>query len=170
MARAASSKQVVSITNVQPTMLLMRRYGREFNKLVRDDVQQSVSPVVARGMSRALAGKNRQGAAVAGTFRVARDRFPAVRAFGARRVTSSKVPAGTIGFGANWGGGSRARTYVTRSRRGTPYTVTRRVTAQFGPFTRSPNDPMYGWVAANQQRVDALWQAALDRVYEEWVR
>src|SRR4051812_3754442 len=107
---APSHKAVVSITNVEPTILLMEHYGREFSRMVRDDVSTNVAPFVARIISSRAATSVRQGPAVAGTFRVVRDRFPAVRGFGATRVASTKVQAGFIGFGANWGGGARPRT------------------------------------------------------------
>lgn len=151
---APSHKAVVSITNVEPTILLMNKYGREFSGMVRTDVTEKVTPFVARVISAKAASSIRQGPAVAGTFKPVRDRLPAVRGFGATRVASTRVQAGHIGFGANWGGGARPRT------------------RQFGPWTGGGvNDRfIYSSIDANKAEIDELWQQALDRCYKAWNR
>lgn len=172
MARAPSSKGVVSISNVAPTVLLMKKYGSKFNAMVRDDVQRNVAPMVVTKVSARARSAGRQGPAVAGTFKATRDRFPAFRGFGATRVTSGKVPAGNLGFGANWGAGDRTRTYVTRSPLGRPYRVTRHTTRQFGPWTGGGSGDrfIYSTIAAHQKAIEEEWQNALDRVYKDWNR
>jgi hypothetical protein len=171
MARAATSRTFVSITNVEPTMLLMRSWGREFTAHVRDEVQTNVSPFVAARVNQAAAGSTEQARPVAGTFRAVRDRLPAIRGFGARRVTSTGARASDIGFGANFGGGQRRRTYTSRSRLGTPYVVNRRVTAQFGPYRGPDNDRfIYSTVERYDREIQERWQQALDDVYVAWNR
>lgn len=172
MAKAPSTKGVVSISNVAPTVALMRKYGAGFSKMVRDDVQTNVAPLVVAHVQAAARGSGRQGAAVAGTFRVARDRLPAFRGLGATRVASTKTAAGNIGFGANWGGGEKTRTYTTTSPRGTRYAVTRHTTRQFGPWTGGGTDDrfIYSVIHDNQRAIEDAWQNALDRAYQEWNR
>lgn len=172
MARAPRTKGVVSISNVQPTMALMKKYGAGFSKMVRDDVQNNVAPLVVAKVSAAARGSSRQGAAVAGTFKATRDRFPAFRGLGATRVTSGKTAAGNIGFGANWGGGNRRRNYTTTSSAGLRYSVTRHTTRQFGAWTGGGSNDrfIYSTIAHNQRAIDELWQQALDRCYKEWNR
>lgn len=154
MARAPSHKAIVSITNVEPTMLLMAKYGRSFNAMVRTDVTENVSPFVARSISAAAASSVRQSPAVAGTFKAVRDRLPAVRGFGATRVASTRVQAGFIGFGANWGGGNKRRT------------------KQFGAWTGGGIQDrfIYSTIHTHSVEINELWQQSLDRVYEAWKR
>lgn len=168
MARAPTGKGMVRISNVAPTITLMKKYGSGFSKMVRDDVQTNVTPFVVRKVGAAASVSSAQGRAVAGTFRTARDRFPAVRGFGATRVTSSAVAAGSIGFGANWGGGNRVRTYERP--RGSGLTTTRHVTRQFGPWAGGRDHFIYSSIARNQQTIEDMWQDALDRAYVEWNR
>lgn len=169
---ASSTKGVVSITNVAPTVALMRRYGAGFTKMVRDDVQSHVAPMVVAKVSSAASGSSSQGAAVAATFKVIRDRFPAFRGFGSSAVTSTGVQAGNIGFGANWGGGNRRRSYSTVSPSGLRYSVTRATTHQFGGWTGggSSDHFIYSTIARNRRAIDDAWQDALDRAYKEWNR
>jgi hypothetical protein len=170
--RPPSNKTAVSISNITPTIALMKKYGSGFSRMVRDDVTKNVAPLVASKVQAKANGSTGQAAAVARTFRPVRDRLPAIRGLGSTRVGSSKVAAGDIGFGANWGGGQKLKAYRTRSPLGRTYVVNRHTTRQFGAWTGGgPQDRfIYSTIHENQRAIEEAWQAALDRAYVEWNR
>lgn len=165
MARR-TAKAVVDIDNVEATIRLMNNYGRDFSKLVRDDVQKKVAPYVATGVRGALAGAGGQVAKSAGTVRVARDRLPAIRVAGARRVHRDGTASGDTFFGGNWGAGTRRSAWYAR--RGYRTTFNPNTVSQFPSWRPSPGDPMYGWISDNNETIERLWQNTIDDVYKAW--
>jgi hypothetical protein len=173
MARAGRPNRTgnffVEIDNVEPTKLLMAKYGRSFENDVRDNVRDNVSPFVAKVVAASFAGGDKQARAVARTVKSTRDRFPAIKAFGSTRVTSGGIAAGAIGFGANFGGGNRFGTVHGRSKLGKTFIYQRRVTRQFGSYQPAPEDHhIYRTFSHNTVKINELWQQALDDVYVAW--
>lgn len=170
MARARSLNAFVAIDNVEPTLALMRKYGRSFENDVRDNVRDNVSPLVARLVRIDMMGGAGQARAVAPTVISTRDRLPALKAFGAKRVASTGVRAGDIGFGGNFGGGNRVGTVNGVSPLGKAYTFQRHVTRQFGAWKGRGNDHIYGTFSRNSAKINELWQKTLDDVYLAWTK
>lgn len=96
-----------------------------------------------------------QAAALASTVRAVKDRTPNVTVGGAKRVTSDKVPAYAILFGANFG----ARTYRKPGK--VPYFV--------HDHAGKGNDYwIWATVSEHQDYIDEAWGAAADVVLDRW--
>ena len=108
------AKQTLTIrlraTGIKETLTAFNRLPKDANKELRD-----ASARIAEALARSAKSASRidaQAAAVGATVRVARDRVPVVQAGGAKRITSSRVPAYALLFGSEFGAGGRYGWYA----------------------------------------------------------
>lgn len=122
------------------------------DKIFRDNARSRlIEPVVKEAKSRFRAGSP-WGRFVAPTIRGIYPTygFPAIRAGGTAGL------GGTLFYGAEFGGGSKVRTYMTTSRAGNRYQVTRHTTRQF-PRWYSGGRFLVPTVRAHLPRIAKMW-------------
>jgi hypothetical protein len=141
-------------TDVHEIQLLsrdLRQFKMKSTKVFRDNARtRLIGPVVNEMKARFRAGSP-HGKFVAPTIRgvYPTQGYPGIRIGGYGL-------GGTLFYGAEFGGGRRVRTYLTHSRTGTPYMVTRHTTRQF-PRWYSEGRFIYPTMRARAPFILAEW-------------
>lgn len=147
----------------------VREILKAFNRMPKDatnalrDASKTIAEKVARKARSAGQGLDAQSAAVASTVKVARDRVPAVQAGGAKRVTSSRVPAYSLLFGSEFGADGRFGWYA-KSKYGES------TGRQFSPHQGQQGRWFFPTVEAEQATIAREWGQAVDEIIDKWGR
>lgn len=108
------AKQTLTIrlraTGIKETLAAFNRLPKDANKELRE-ASADIAQALAQS-AKAASHVDAQSAAVGSTVRVARDRVPVVQAGGAKRITSSRVPAWALLFGSEFGANGRYGWYA----------------------------------------------------------
>ncbi len=95
-------KLTITIDGARETLKALNALPKEVNTRVRDASLQ-ISRWLAEAIKSAGQADSPQSAAVAATAKAKYDRVPSISVGGTKKVTSEKVPAHKILFGANFG-------------------------------------------------------------------
>jgi hypothetical protein len=151
MAKSARTTQSVQVDGLKETLRAFNRLGkdasRELRKASVDIAQHTASD--AMGAASALGGVY---AAAGSSIKARSDRSPKVIAGTAKKVTKRKTSAGSIIFGAEFGGRGRATTQQFAQHRG-----------QQGFF-------LWPTIRHNKARDIARYQRAMDDLVRKWSR
>ena len=139
------------ISNIAPTLALLKTMPRQFNADVRKTVTRQVAGPAAKRIAAAGAASEKQSAAAAKTVKAAFDRVPTIRAAGSRRVTKHAT-GGDIFFGAEFGGRGR------------------KTTMQFRPHRGRTGYWFYPTMRGMSEQISREWEASIDGVFHAWGR
>lgn len=90
---------------VRETLSVLRHFPKDANRQLRE-ASLRIADLLAQSAKQA-SSIDAQSAAVGKTVRAIKDRVPVVQAGGARRITSSRVPAWRLLFGSEFGANGR---------------------------------------------------------------
>jgi hypothetical protein len=155
MARAEKVKVAVEVHGLDATVRAFRGYSKEMNAEIRDAATAAVAETVP-ALVAAMMADGRQSAMVATTIAPVRDRVPALKAGGNKRVAPTggrrrnRPPAGDVFFGAEFGGQGR------------------RTTQQFRPHTGTTGYAFYPMFRRHTGDIIDAYGKALDRLAADW--
>ena len=150
-------KVSIDVKGATETIRAFSRYGRDVNPDLRDAGQAAVDRI-APLLVHAMEADGGPSALVARSIVSRRDRYPTIKAGGAKAVTTSRrirgrrPRAGDLVFGAEFGG------------RGRP------TTQQFREWRGNRGYAFYPTLRDHRSDVVDAWQLSLNRLAEKWAR
>jgi len=151
----------VRISGVRETLAAFRKLPKDASTALREASGEIATFMVRK--VKAASSIDRQSAAVGTTVRVARDRVPSVQAGGAKRVTSTRVPAWRLLIGSEFGANGRFGWYGAGK-----YEASEG--RQFAPHTGRTGRWFFPTIEREQTEIARRWQGAADDIVTRFGR